>query len=571
MDRMEHPKPQFERSTWQNLNGLWDFEIDWGVSGKDREWFKEEKIFSKKINVPFCPESELSGINEKDFMNCVWYKRDVEISKAQLEGRVFLHFGAVDYIATVYVNGVEVGTHRGGHVSFKFEITDFVKEGANKITVCALDNFGEVGIPRGKQCDKYNSYFCLYTRTTGIWQTVWLEFTPKNYIEKVKYYPDIDNCSLTVIAKVVGEGELAVNSSFEGKFTGSAKVNTCGDTAILTLKLTEKHLWEVGKGGLYDLHFTFGQDSVKSYFGLRKAALKGNKFTLNDKVVYLRFSLDQGYYPDGIMTAPNDEELKRDVERGLELGFNGARFHQKVFEERYLYYCDKLGYMGWGEFANWGSAYTYQEIPQFLQEWEEVIDRDFNHPSIITWCPMNETSRNETEEYRDFVKTIYRTTKQLDWTRPCVDTSGYLHVETDIYDVHGAFANGKGTDWPKEFAAYFNELKETGEFKPYNEGNCFKKGMPFIVSEFSSGIYDFDKDYGKATGRNFSTPAQFLEEYIKPQVDCLLDNPNMMGFCIIQLYDIELELNGMYTYDRRLKYDKVRLKEIISRKAAIED
>ena len=350
--RTEHPKPQFMREDWINLNGTWQFEIDHGASGAKRGLFEEDKTLSGKICVPFCPESRLSGVGYTDFMAAVWYKREFEIPKEKKEKRVFIHFGAVDYKAVVYVNGQEVGRHKGGYVSFAFEITDFVREGKNTLTVAAYDDSRDPLIPSGKQSSRYESYKCYYTRTTGIWQTVWLEFVSKTYIEKVKYYTDIEKAEVSIHAKLVGEGEFSATAFFDGKEVGKASIASCGGDAILTLPLTEKHLWEVGKGGLYDLVLTYGEDKVQSYFGIRSLRLDGKKFLINEKSVFQRLILDQGFYPDGIYTAPDDKDLLGDIERSLAMGFNGARLHEKIFEERFLYYCDKLGYIVWGEFPN---------------------------------------------------------------------------------------------------------------------------------------------------------------------------------------------------------------------------
>ncbi|MBP3323103.1 MAG: beta-galactosidase, partial [Clostridia bacterium] len=390
--RLEHPKPQFMRENWQNLNGIWQFEIDRANSGVARELYKDNVKFSKTINVPFCPESKLSGVEDKDFMAAVWYKNEVTLTKEQVEERVVLHFGACDYLTTLYINEQKVGEHKGGYVSFSFDITDFVKEGVNTITVYAQDDTKSGMIPSGKQCERYHSYGCMYTRTTGIWQTVWLEFTPKAYIKNVKYYPDANNGTLTVNATVVGAGTLKVAASFEGAEMGEAEVTTLGGFVTLNLKLKEKHLWEVNKGGLYDLVLTFEDDKVNSYFGLRDIDYRDYKFFLNGKSVFQRLILDQGFYPDGIYTAPSDKELEADIDRSVAMGFNGARLHEKIFEERFLYHADRKGYLVWGEFPNWGLDHSDPvSVHGFIPEWLEEIDRDFNHPAIVGWCPFNET------------------------------------------------------------------------------------------------------------------------------------------------------------------------------------
>ncbi len=562
MYRQEHPKPQFERADWQNLNGQWQFEIDHAASGKAKGWQAPEKEFSMRIEVPFCPESKLSGIGHTDFMRAVWYKRNITVTKAQLSGIVRLHFGAVDYDTTVYVNGKQCGTHRGGYVSFFFDITPYLQEGENVITVCAEDDTRDPLIPSGKQSMRYESHGCFYTRTTGIWQTVWLEYLPQAHIEHVQYYPSPESVSLGITASVVGKGTLTVKAFYEGREVGSAETVCESGTVALTLPLSEKHLWEVGKGRLYDLELTFREDRVKSYFGLRDVRMDGYKFLLNGKSVFQRLVLDQGFYPDGIYTAPSDEALRADVERSLAVGFNGARPHEKVFEERFFYHCDKLGYLVWGEYPNWGleDGLTASAYP-LLCEWIEELKRDFNHPSIIGWCPYNETS---VQRYRPGIRTVYRTTKALDPTRPCIDTSGYFHVETDIYDVHDYDQN------PESFKKRYDQILNYGEYHDRHSHNQpYPIGMPFFVSEYGGIRWTADQS-GWGYGEAPRTEEEFLTR-LKGLTDALLQNPCILGYCYTQLTDVEQEQNGIYTYDRREKFPAEQLYPIFAGKAAIEE
>jgi len=350
IDRTEHPKPQFERENWLNLNGEWQFEIDHGNSGEARELYRPDKEFASRINVPFCPESKLSGIENVDFMNAVWYKRTFEISEKQTQGLVFLHFGAVDYEATVYVNGQRCMVHKGGYVSFRVDITDHVVAGTNSVTVRAVDDTRHRLVPSGKQSQEYHSNGCFYTRTTGIWQTVWLEFVPKTHIDKVKYVTSPDNACVHITATLCGKGLFSAEAFYDGRSVGKNSITSNGGTTAITICLSETHLWEVGNGRLYDLVLTYGDDKVTSYFGLRSLQLDGHRFLINGRSVFQRLILDQGFYPDGIYTAPSDSELVADIERSLAMGFNGARLHEKVFEERFLYHCDRLGYIVWGEY-----------------------------------------------------------------------------------------------------------------------------------------------------------------------------------------------------------------------------
>ncbi len=572
--RPEHPFPQMERENWLNLNGEWDFAFDFGRSGQERDFVKNGE-YTKKITVPFCPESKLSGIGYTDFIPAVWYRRFAELSEEQLKGTVLLHFGAVDYKAFVYVNGNEVGTHEGGYVSFSFDVTKFLKAGQNEIIVYAEDDNRSSRQPRGKQSSKYYSCGCDYTRTTGIWQTVWLEFMPKNYIKQVKYYPDIQNGILHMEADIAGTGTLSVSAYYEGSLCGSAQTSVtkaCSGNVRLALALSEIHLWEAGCGRLYDLELSLADgdccDKVKSYAGLREVRLDGYRFLLNGKSLFQRLVLDQGFYMDGIYTAPTEEDLINDIRISMGLGFNGARLHEKMFEPRFLYHCDKMGYLVWGEHANWGLDMSNPlSLHAFMKEWLEGVARDFNHPAIIGWCPFNETwDYDGRKQHEDNVRMIYRMTKQLDHTRPCIDTSGTFHVETDIFDMHNYNQD------VARFTSYYEDFKNGGAFKDdYDQRQTYIEGTPVFISEYGGIKWDEANTNEAAWGYGEApkTREEFIARY-KGLTECLLSNPRIFGFCYTQLYDIEQEVNGLYTYDRKPKFDPEIFKKINQQEAAIE-
>lgn len=569
--RCEHPKPQFERESWINLNGEWDFCFDNGRSGIARKLYKDYEAFDKKIIVPFCVESGLSGIEYKDFIYGVWYKRSINLSETDIKGRTVLHFGAADFKTTVFVNSEKVGEHVGGYVSFSFDISDFVTVGDNTIVVYCEDDTRNPMIPRGKQSEEFFSHGCDYTRTTGIWQTVWLEFTPASFIKYCKYYPDYKNGSVSVIGEVVGKADFSAIAKYEGREVGNIKIDACSGTFSAEIKLDEVHLWEVGKGRLYDLELFFGEDRVKSYFGLRNIHFDGYKFMLNGKSVFQRLILDQGFYPDGIYTAPSDDELLHDIKRSMACGFNGARLHEKVFEERFLYHCDKEGYLVWGEYANWGLDHTRPEgIYTLLPEWLSEIDRDFNHPSIIGWCPFNETwDMHGCRQYDGLLSLVYRATKAADKTRPCIDTSGNFHVETDVFDLHDYEQN------VDIFKANNDKIILTGiPCDRFDDRQKYTKGQPVFISEYGgikwSPVDGNSRDISWGYGDAPKSEEEFKERY-KGLTDALLDNPCYFGFCYTQLTDVEQEQNGIYTYDRKEKFPCEFFFSVNSRKAAIED
>ena len=567
LPRPEHPQPQMERSAWRSLNGAWQFAFDFGRSGLDRH-FERRDALDTTITVPFCPESVLSGVHYTDFIPAVWYARAFTLTPEELSGRVLLHFGAVDYEAHVFVNGEPAGTHRGGYTSFCFDITDLCRAGENRLSVYAEDDNRSGKQPHGKQCESFDSQGCDYTRTTGIWQTVWLEFVPETYIQSVQYYSNITEGTLLVQAKLCGAGTFTVQASFEGRPCGEASTRAENGFAAVTLPLSELHLWDVGQGNLYDLTLTFGSDSVKSYASMREVRIEGRRVLLNGRPVFQRLVLDQGFYPDGIYTAPDDSALVRDIELSLAAGFNGARLHQKVFEPRFLYHCDRLGYLAWGEMANWGLDYSDPAaLEAFLGEWLDALGRDFNHPSIVGWCPFNETWDREGRRQLDsLLAMVYRVTKQLDPTRPCIDTSGNFHVVTDIYDVHDYEQD------PASFAAHYEAFRTGGAFYDAQAARQQYDGKkPMFVSEYGGIKWNPQGDVEKAWGYGDgpATEEAFIERY-RGLTEALLSNPNMFGFCYTQLYDVEQETNGLYTYSREPKFDMAVFHAINTQPAACE-
>ena len=575
--RAEHPKPQFRRDNWRNLNGPWAFQIDQGRSGEARKLHLPEAKLEQEILVPFCPESDLSGIGHKDFLYGVWYQKKVTLTENQCAGKVFLHFGAVDHEAAVYINGKKAGGHKGGYVSFKVDVTEFVTPGENTITVNAIDDTRNPMYPSGKQCEQPYSYGCMYTRTTGIWQTVWLEFTPKAYIKSVHMETNAEEGILFLTAYLEGSGTLRADAGYEGRAMGSVQMENASGEVKLALKVDEIHLWEVGHGRLYDLELTFGEDLVHSYFGLRSIQLDGYKFLLNGRSVFQRLILDQGFYPDGIYTAPSDAALEQDIDMCMALGFNGARLHEKVFEERFLYHCDRKGYLVWGEYPNWGLNHADPvAIYSILPEWLEELERDRNHPAIIGWCPFNETwDVNGNRQFKGLLANIFRVTKAVDPSRPCIDTSGNYHEETDIFDFHDYDQN------PVTFKEHYDKLMTEGElYDQLSAGNPnwvrqVYTGGPVFCSEY--GGIRWAPEYVEGTGTGswgYGEDVKGMEDFkmrFKGLTDALLDNDRMMGLCYTQLTDVEQEQNGLYTYDRRPKFDAEWIRSVMSRKAAIED
>jgi beta-galactosidase/beta-glucuronidase len=593
--RPEYPRPQFRRRAWFNLNGEWSFAFDdkdAGLAGRwpdvtPQELRSDDSPFDRSIVVPFCYQAELSGIGETTFHDVVWYARTFEFASADDE-RLFLHFGAVDYRATVWVNGLQVVSHEGGHTPFSADVTHALAGAAaeNVVVVRAEDPSTDVTIPRGKQYWKEKSEGIFYTRTTGIWQTVWLEPVNRRRIEKFRLTPDVDTSSIYLEVDVSGVEpgvSLRVKVTFEGEPAVEDTVRLHSSPIERSLPLLRRGdapetphlsewpraaLWSPDEPNLYDLTLelldeTGGVlDTVESYFGMRKIEVKGGKVFLNGHPLYQRLVLDQGYFPEGILTAPTDDDLRRDVELAREMGFNGVRKHQKVEDPRWLYWADTLGLLVWGEMAN-----AYQYSPDYVRrmtaEWQEALGRDYNHPCIVAWVPMNESwgvpdlahDSGQTEH----LLSLYDLTRSLDGTRPVVSNDGWEHALTDlctIHDYRDAEALKESYKTPESAVEVMPARRPV-----YVSGHGYR-GEPILITEFGGIAFS-----GDAGGWGYSTVAdseEFLERY-ESLIEALLQSNPVQGFCYTQLTDVEQEVNGLLTYDRKPKASLQKIREITAR------
>ncbi len=581
--RPEYPRPQFVRKDWLCLNGEWQFEMDNADSGLERGL--RDRELKGKIVVPFCPESKLSGVENVDFMNAVWYRREAVIPKEWTGRKVLLHFGAVDYEAFVWVNGVEAGRHRGVATPFTCDLHGIARPG-EKITIVvrARDPKGEPK-PGGKQSQGYHNSGCMYTRTTGIWQTVWMEPVAFIYLKRPRITPDAANRRFRInqpISNNTAGLRLRAVLKYKRRKVASAEVPADQDFAPqldLVIPKGDVHLWGPGEPNLYDIELALvgakGKviDSARSYAGLRGVTIDGAAVKINGKAVFQRLVLDQGFYPDGIWTAPTDEALRKDIEVSMAAGFNGARLHQKVFEERFLYHADRLGYLCWGEFSDWGLDRGNTRAT-YITQWLEELERDYSHPSIIGWCPLNETA--ETIEDRissldDLTRGLYLAAKAMDASRPMLDSSGYSHrvPDLDVYDSH---------DYDQTPKTFKDRHAGLAEYKPFVNGDergpisVPYKGQPYFVSEFGGIWWNPDVKPGEPSWGYGDRPKSLEEFYARFEGLCnvLLDDPHMFGYCYTQLTDVYQEQNGIYFFDRRPKFDVKRLRGIQTRAAAIE-
>ena len=562
-----------------------------------------QRSLSGRITVPFCPESSLSGIGCTDFMPSVWYKRKVRIPENWKGQQVLLHFGAVDYDATVWVNGTEVGRHRGGFTPFACPLFELCT-GGDEIEIClrARDDNASPK-PRGKQSQLYANHGCFYTRTTGIWQTVWLEPVGETRLLRPRITPEVGPGRFRLEQRVHnGHPGLMVRATLsEGGDEIATEVMALGFDLTPRLDLTvpreRRILWEPGCPHLYDIQIDLIDetgavyDHAESYGGLRSLAIHDKAVLLNGKPVFQRLVLDQGYYLDGIMTAPTDQALVQDIQLAMAAGFNGARLHQKVFEERFLYHADRMGYLCWGEFGDWGCRHTSIDRQDqnhgitFAAQWAEALERDYSHPSIVGWCPLNETYqeiRDEISELDDAAHALYWMTKLLDTTRPVLDASGYSHrvPETDIFDSH---------DYEQDPEKFRENQMGLSEGRPFINGSASRpfsiayRNQPYMVSEFGgihwnpsarklSDVWKEDNDAITTSWGYGKTPQDLEDFYVRFEKLCavLLENPAMFGYCYTQLTDVFQEQNGIYAFDRSLKFPMERIRDAQTRPAAIE-
>jgi beta-galactosidase/beta-glucuronidase len=577
LPRPEYPRPQFERDCWMNLNGEWNFAFDDSNEGIRGKWY-ESPDFDHRIIVPYTYQCELSGINNQDFHDIVWYSRKFSLTDELKGKRILLHFGAVDYTADVWLNGHHMVSHEGGHVPFSTDITDYLAQ-ENLLVVRAQDPSTDLQLPRGKQYWKRSSESIFYTRTTGIWQTVWLEGAADTYLKKVWFTPDVDNKRIEIEYEVegcTGSTQLGIEITLSGKcfvkdkaqvVNGRGKRTYWLDQEVTVLEsIAGPIVWSPEHPVLFDAAFDVfvdeaAVDHVKSYFGLRKVSVQDGRFMLNNHPYYQKMLLDQGYWEKSLLTAPTDEDFVKDIKLSKEMGFNGVRKHQKVEDPRYLYWADKLGFLVWGEAAN---AYHYSRkyVNRFVHEWMQIINRDYNHPCIVAWTPLNESwgvenILNNKDEQAHSVS-LYYLTKSLDQTRLVISNDGWEHTKSDLLTVHDY--HPRKEILKDRYSSVDSILKN----KPASRGMFAEgwnyEGQPVILSEIGGISYK----KGNWSGWGYSNAATD-EEYIQAYyniVSAMLESPNIQGFVYTQITDVEQEINGVMTYDRKPKVDPAIIRKI---------
>jgi beta-galactosidase/beta-glucuronidase len=575
--RPEHPRPDFMRAEWQTLNGRWDFEFDDSDRGLSERWYSGARRFSGSIQVPYCFQSKLSGIADTAFHDVIWYRRSIEIPATWRSRRVLLNFGAIDYEATVWVNGAQAGFHRGGHVPFAVDITDHLKARDNEIIVRAWDPSVDLTLPRGKQYWQPRSQSIWYTRTSGIWQPVWLEAVDSVRVTRLRITPDVDQSQASIeaaLTRSVPDLKLRVTARLGDIVQAQSEVICRNARPVAAIKLEGQRLWSPERPTLYDLTVELiagGKvvDAVQSYFGQRKVSTHQGKVYLNNAPYYLKLVLDQGYWPDGILTPPTDEAIQYDIKMTKAFGFNGARKHQKVEDPRWLYWCDRLGLLVWGEMAN-AQAYSDEYVSRFVDEWQQIIARDYNHPSIITWVPINESwgvgniLTNAAQQAH--AKTMYYLIRSLDQTRLVIDNDGWEHTDaTDLFTIHDYERNGE------QLAAKYKMLESDPKNIPRNHKEVVAfgyryNGTPILMTEFGGiayrvGSVKAENEWGYS---GIEPTKEAMLERLNGLVKALRSNPVFAGYCYTQLTDVEQEINGLMTYDRKPKASPEEFAKILN-------
>jgi beta-galactosidase/beta-glucuronidase len=550
-------RPDFRRAIIENLVGLWQFAFDDEDCGLAERWFVGSHNFPLTINVPYPHQAQLSGIGDTNHHKVVWYARKFTIPKSFAGKRVLLHLGAVDYACTVWVNGVEVGQDEGGYLPFCFDITAALRPGENALVVRVFDDPRDAAQPRGKQHPSGEVNRWHYTHITGIWQPVWLEAVAKARIDNFRITPRIAPKGVDMVIKLIGAetGEVGAKVFDGNQLIGEAIAKVTDGIAKLAVDLPNAELWSPEQPNLHDVTLQLSKDgavvdSVDTYIGLRTVGIKGDQFLLNDKPIWLNMALVQGYWPEGLYVPKNVDDYIRDIEFLQQLGLNGIRMHQKVEDPRFLYLCDKMGLIVWGEMANAGEGCFTERAAQIADRlWERVIDRDYNHPCIVTWVYSNEHWLHDTYDDQATVAhyaAAYDRLKANDSTRPIIDNSGYLHVKTDIMDFHSSDVAAV-RDWV-ENGNFTRNLgpRMVGTEKPY-------EGQPIIASEWITPRNDFE-----------AADETFYQDY-ENIVITMAESGLFNGHCYVQLNDIENECNGYLTYDRRWKVDPQRIAAIHAR------
>lgn len=575
----DYPRPQFVREEWTNLNDEWNFCFDDENVGEINRYY-DKFPQHQKILVPYTYETKLSKINDESIHNVIWYNKKIHFSKINTNKKVLLHFEGSDYITKVWINGIYLGDNVGAYSRFSFEISNYLTTGDNEITVRVEDSLSTSQV-RGKQRYKEESFKCWYVQTTGIWKTVWLEVVNVDHLNHIKNIQDYDN------KKIILEVETNIDYKsyeennyyletliyYDNELITTSKDVLTQNSQKLEINICDKELklWSPQSPNLYDIEYKLYKnnnliDHVYSYFGIRKISIQGNKIFLNDKELFQRLILDQGYWQESGLTPPNEEALIKDINYIMKFGYNGLRKHQKIEDERFLYWCDVKGLLVWSEMPN---CYDYNDtsLEYFINQWIKVVKQNYNHPSIITWVPINESwgvkEVKKDLNQQSFINSLYYITKSLDSSRPVITNDGWCHTISDIITIHDY-----KQDYNELKKIYIDNLQQVLNNKiQYNNHhdlfveNYKYEGQPIIISEY--GGISLAKDKGWGYGKEAFNEEEFLERFTT-LTNTIKKIPNISGYCYTQLTDVYQEVNGLLNSDRKEKFSNNINKEIKS-------
>jgi beta-galactosidase/beta-glucuronidase len=580
-----HPRPQLQREHWVSLDGTWRFAFD-----PDRRWNRPADVTEWPLNieVPFCPESKLSGIGDTGFHPVCWYEREFEAPEMGPDKRLLLHFGAIDYQARVWINGNRVAEHEGGHVPFMVDITRYVKPGGPQIlTVQALDDPFDLEKPRGKQDWKLEPHGIWYPRTTGIWQTVWLEQVHETYVRAVKWTPNIERWEVSFHAYIEGNG--ADETSVHVRLAVGDKVLTDDQYHVVHGEVHRKLglsdpgiddfrndiLWSPERPTLLQAEIELIRggvvvDRLTSYTALRSFGIQRDRLMLNGRQYQLRLVLDQGYWPDSLMTAPDPDALRRDVELAKAMGFNGVRKHQKIEDPRYLYWADVLGLLVWEEMPS-AYRFTPRSVTRLVREWTVAVQRDRSHPCVIVWVPFNESwgvpDLATVPASRNFVAALYHLTKTLDPDRPVIGNDGWESSTTDIIGIHDYDGD------PQHLRVRYGPEVQPQEIvdRRWTAGRILTldnhphRGQPICLTEFGGIAFadPHNPDHAKEWGYVKCDTIEEFTERCLTVIEVVRTTAMFSGFCYTQFADTFQEANGLLTSRREPKIPIERIAEAV--------
>jgi len=578
-----YPRPQFVRENWQDLNGEWIFAFDDNNLGLKEKWFESLKTESV-INVPFAYQTKLSGIHEENDHLIMWYAKKQLFNKPNENERVFLNFEGVDHKADVWVNGVYIGNHVGGYCRFSLDITDALdKDGLGYIVVRVEDDL-KCTHPRGKQSWLGHPFGCWYTPTSGIWKPVWAETVSTTHINRIKMTPNASSMHMEFeyeIASLVKGCSLRTIVTFEGNLIADTKMALVRDNQSYSIDFSNDldgfkiHWWTPNHPQFYDIEFILEDengnvlDKAGSYNGFRVFKAENQFLKLNLNPIYLRLTLEQGYWRNSGLTPESEEELLKQLQLIKELGFNGVRMHQKIEDERFYYFADMIGLLVWCELPS-GYEYRDTSIEATTKEWMEVVRQNYNHPSIVVWVPVNESwgvnqlTSNKSQAH--FTEALYYLTKAYDPMRPVISNDGWEHTTSDIITLHNYTQDANEIRrFYKNIEAIFNGAS-CGEYSQTRVSfvNGYKyNGQPIMIDEFAGIGFQNKDDEGWGYGDKVTSQKSYIER-LHALIGAVVSMDRIAGFCITQTTDVYQEINGLLDFDRLPKVDIELLRKAIT-------